>query len=73
MSANDKMEPRSTTSNAAMQRLGFRDEADAEQPLLVSIEDLLRLCIENRDRISFAHEPTIVQAIVSFLLHSPLK
>jgi hypothetical protein len=36
---------------AGLQRLGFRQEADAAQPLLTKIEALLRLCVEDRDRI----------------------
>ena len=37
---------------AALERLGFGDEADAERLLLVKIEDLLQLCIEDRERVS---------------------
>ena len=37
---------------AGLRRLGFRDEAAAEKPILVKIEELLRLCIENRDQVS---------------------
>jgi len=36
---------------AGLQRLGFYQEADAAQPLLAKIEALLRLCIEDRERI----------------------
>jgi hypothetical protein len=35
----------------ALERLGFGDEADAERSLLVKIEDLLQLCIEDRERV----------------------
>jgi hypothetical protein len=36
---------------AGLQRLGFHREANAAQPSLAKIETLLRLCIEDRDRI----------------------
>ena len=35
-----------------LRRLGFHDEADGEQSLLAGIEDLLRLCIKDRDETS---------------------
>ncbi len=37
---------------AGLRRLGFRNEAAAEMPFLVKIEELLRLCIEDRDQAS---------------------
>ena len=35
-----------------LRRLGFHDEADGEQSLLAGIQDLLRLCIKDRDDTS---------------------
>jgi hypothetical protein len=35
-----------------LRRLGFNDEADGEQSLLAGIQDLLRLCIKDRDETS---------------------
>ena len=35
-----------------LRRPGFHDEADSEQSLLAGIQDLLRLCIKDRDETS---------------------
>jgi len=35
-----------------LRRLGFHNEADAERSLLSGIQDLLRLCIKDRDETS---------------------
>ena len=35
-----------------LSRLGFEDEADAERSILSGIQDLLRLCIKDRDETS---------------------
>ncbi len=35
-----------------LRRIGFHDEADGEQSVLDGIQDLLRLCIKDRDETS---------------------
>ena len=59
---------------AGLVRLGFYDEADSEGQYLEKIEELPRLCIEHRDRISHRQQPDLhLSKLYLFLIEEPLR